>query len=375
MIRHVTMFKFKESFDERDRATWVEGLDRLRDVVPELLSLAHGANAFPSDSASFAAHYDYAVVADFDDAQGVAAYGANEDHVRIAQISIPNSDHLVTVDFEVPDEQPSTLPLCQPASPTQSHHAGEVMAITGGAAGIGREVALQWVLSGGDVVLLDKDEEALANATELLGTRARGIVVDVADRASIDDAFTTIGEISGKLNALVNCAGIARHAKLQDIDDADWALTLDVHLGGAMRSSRAAQRLLHAAASLGEQASIVNVSSIAAFSGTPARAAYSTAKAGIDGLTRTLAVELAAVGIRVNSVAPGYTRTALVEELIRTKDVVVESATRRIPMHRMAEPADIASPIVFLCSTGASFITGSTLLVDGGMTIDGDWQG
>lgn len=249
----------------------------------------------------------------------------------------------------------------------------DILAVTGGASGIGFAVAESWLANSGRVVLLDSSPEALESAVGRLGNKVRGIKTDVTDKSSVDQAFESIGRTEGKLNALVNCAGIAKHTAVARLDDAEWSYTLELHLGGAMRSCRAAHPLLSRAAGQGQQAAIVNLSSIAGISGTPDRASYSTAKAGITGLSRTLAVEWAPDGIRVNSIAPGLTRTAMVKTLLADKAIDLGTSTRRTPLGRIAEPAEIAAPIHFLLSSAASYITGTCLVVDGGITIDGDW--
>ena len=248
-----------------------------------------------------------------------------------------------------------------------------VLAVTGGANGIGLAVAKQWHAAGGEVILLDLNQGALRDAIESLGSRARGIQVDVIDSNSINAAMDDISSNEGKLNALVNCAGFARHARLDELLDADFIKMFDVHLGGALRVSRGAYPLLRKAARGGESAAVVHLSSAAGVHGIPGRVSYGTSKAGIAGMVRTLAVEWGPDNIRVNAVNPGPTRTALVDELIAKHEIQVEPLVKRTPLARMPAVAEVASPIVFLCSAAASFITGVCLPIDGGLTIDGNW--
>lgn len=242
------------------------------------------------------------------------------------------------------------------------------MAVTGGASGIGFACAARWVAGGGRTVLLDLAKPALKAAVGDLYPAARAAVVDVTDDASVVRAFRGIREHEGRLDAVVNSAGISRPAPSSAVNDDDFAHMLNVHLGGAMRIARAAYPQLQLTGGC-----IVNLSSIAAATGMPGRASYTTAKAGIGGLTRTLAVEWASDGIRVNAVAPGYVRTALTDTLIARGELEVGPITARTPLRRFAEPAEVAEAVHFLATRASSYITGQVLVVDGGMSVDGDW--
>ena len=243
-------------------------------------------------------------------------------------------------------------------------------AITGGASGIGFAVAQQWVANGGRVVLLDINEEMLEGAVAAFGENARGVIADVTDREAVDAAFASIREVEGRLDALVTSAGNAKPVPTAQMTDEQWEPLLDVHLTGMMRSCRAAHSLL--AESKG---SIVAISSVAGIQGMPRRASYNTVKHGVVGFIKSLAVEWAPDGIRVNAVAPGYTLTPFNKKLEDEGLLDTEPIRSRIPRDRWAEPQEIAAPIVFLTSPASSFITGHTLVVDGGMTIAGDWYG
>ncbi|WP_307823566.1 SDR family oxidoreductase [Microbacterium sp. KRD172] len=249
--------------------------------------------------------------------------------------------------------------------------AGTVIAITGGASGIGLAVAVLAAAAGARPVVLDLQPSQLPASAAAAGVRA--VATDVTDADSVAASFADIEHTEGRLDALVNCAGFARPARVTEGSDDEWSRLVDVHLGGTMRTCRAAHGLLATSANDGGSPAIVNVSSVAALAGVPGRAAYSSAKAGISALSRTLAVEWAPERIRVNSVAPGITRTTLMDRLIAHGDVSTEGVERRTPLRRLAIPDEIAAPILFLCSSGASFITGTTLVVDGGLSVDGDW--
>jgi short-subunit dehydrogenase len=247
----------------------------------------------------------------------------------------------------------------------------KVAAITGGASGIGFAFAQEWVSQGSRVVLLDLNAEAIDRAVESLGGSgvARGIVTDVTSNPSVVAAFESIAATEGRLDVGVNCAGIARPAPSAELDDDDWVSLVDIHLSGTMRACRAAHPLMKASG----KGAIINISSVASRAGMPKRASYCASKAGIDGLTRVLAVEWAPDGIRVNSVAPGYVLTEMTAVNIEKGFVDPGPIIARTPLGRFAQPSEIASVIGFLASDAASYVTGHSLTTDGGMTIDGNW--
>ncbi len=245
--------------------------------------------------------------------------------------------------------------------------------ITGGASGIGCATAERLCARGVVAILADRDPDEAARAVERLratGATAHAVTADVTDPATVDRAMAETAAAHGGIDLLVNCAGFSRPTPSAELDDASWAAQLDVHLGGTMRCCRAA----YPALARSPHATIVNVSSVLGRVGNPQRLAYGTAKAGIEGMTRTLAVEWAPAGIRVNAIAPGYTRTALVEGLMRDGKLDAAALERRIPLGRLAESWEIAGAIDFLCGADARYVTGQTLLVDGGMSVDGNWS-
>ncbi|WP_150954613.1 SDR family NAD(P)-dependent oxidoreductase [Microbacterium testaceum] len=242
--------------------------------------------------------------------------------------------------------------------------------ITGGASGVGFATARRWLRDGGRVALLDLNEDALTRAAASLGPGTVFASANVASDDAVRDAVErAVGQLGGSLDVVVNCAGIARPAAAADVSDSDWSGLVDVHLNGTMRVSRAAYPWL----AQSPQAAIVNVSSVAAQAGMPGRSSYCAAKAGIEGLTRALAVEWASQGIRVNAVAPGYINSEMTAGLIAKGSLDLSPIIARTPMARLAEPEEISGAIAFLASPDASYVTGQTLYVDGGMTVDGNW--
>lgn len=244
-----------------------------------------------------------------------------------------------------------------------------VAVLTGGASGIGLSVAKAWIEEGGRAVILDVNQSNLEDAVAKLGASTRGVSVDVKDEDSVTVAFESISAVEGKIDALINCAGIGRPEPIATVSEENWTGMIDTHLHGTWRTCRSAYPLLKASS----RAAVVNLSSIAASFGLPSRGSYSAAKAATEAMTRTLAVEWALDGIRANCVAPGYTRTSLVQSQIDTGDIDVDALTQRIPMQRLAMPREIAEAVLFLVKPESSYITGQSLLVDGGMSIDGNW--
>ncbi|WP_154096266.1 SDR family NAD(P)-dependent oxidoreductase [Microbacterium testaceum] len=241
--------------------------------------------------------------------------------------------------------------------------------VTGGSSGVGLTFARRWIAQGGRVAIMDINEEALARAAEDLGkeivTARANVGADDEVRSAVDAAAHALGGI----DVVINCAGIARPAAAAEVADEDWTRLVDIHLGGTMRVTRAAFPYLRAS----DHAAVVNISSVAASAGMPGRSSYCAAKAGIEGLTRALAVEWAPDGIRVNAVAPGYIDSPMTAGLVERGELNLSPIINRIPMGRLADPAEISAAIAFLSSPNASYITGQTIYVDGGMSVDGNW--
>jgi NAD(P)-dependent dehydrogenase (short-subunit alcohol dehydrogenase family) len=248
-----------------------------------------------------------------------------------------------------------------------------VAIVTGGARGIGAAVCQALLDDGLRVAVVDLDREAArarATALDADGERARGFAADVSDGAAVDAMVAEVVGAFGRLDVLVNNAGITHPGDTQEMSDADWDRLVGVHLGGTFRCSRAAFPHLRE-----RGGAIVSTASIAARVGFSKRASYCAAKGGILALTRCLAVEWAPYGIRVNAVAPGHTRTQMLDDAIAHGVLPPERVAARIgriPMGRMAEPREIADGIAFLASPRASYISGETLYIDGAFTVNAD---
>ena len=251
---------------------------------------------------------------------------------------------------------------------------GRIAIVTGSARGIGAAIARRFAEEGASVAILDLDEgQASATATELgavlqEGATAVGIGCDVSDGASVEQAVARVHDELGGVHILVNNAGITRDNLLFKMSEEDWDSVLGVHLKGAFLMSKAVQKTFV------EQKSgkIVGLSSVSA-NGNRGQANYSAAKAGVQGFTRTLALELGRYGVNVNAVAPGFIVTEMTDDTARRVGMDIEefraAAADRNPVKRVGHPEDIAAAVAFLCSDEASYITGQTLYVDGGAKI------
>jgi NAD(P)-dependent dehydrogenase (short-subunit alcohol dehydrogenase family) len=231
---------------------------------------------------------------------------------------------------------------------------GEVAIVTGAAQSIGLAIA----------DALEREGARVART----GLSRTPIMLDVRDRASVEAAVAEVERTLGAPTILVNNAALNRIGPAESIGEDDWEVVLDVNLSGVFRCCQVVGRRMLAAG----RGVIVNVASVTgAEVGVPGRAPYGASKAGVVGLTRVLGVEWAGRGVRVNAVLPGPVRTRMVEAAMRDGILVEEEVVDRIPAGRLADPEDVARAVVLLVSPDASFVTGQTLVVDGGYSAYG----
>jgi NAD(P)-dependent dehydrogenase (short-subunit alcohol dehydrogenase family) len=241
--------------------------------------------------------------------------------------------------------------------------------VTGGANGIGWAIAQRFAAADYRVAIADLDSDAANARASQLGTPHVGHACDVSSEADVVSLAAKVIAEFGRLDALINNAGIGdSHSPTveQTVDSFDKILR--IHLNGTFVASREAARAMMAQGG----GAILNLASIAGLTGLPKRNAYGAAKAGIIAMTRNMACEWARYGIRVNALAPGFVSTALVQKLEAAGRIDRARLERRIPMGRLAEPAEIAETAWFLCSPAATYVTGSVLSVDGGWHAFGD---
>jgi 3-oxoacyl-[acyl-carrier protein] reductase len=245
---------------------------------------------------------------------------------------------------------------------------GRVAFVTGAGRGIGAATALRLAEEGARVVLADIDPEGcqqVATQIEQANSQALAVSCNVADKAAVEAAFQQAVERFGRLDILVNNAGVLRDNLLFKMSDEDWETVMNVHLKGAFLCSRAAQTHMVQQ----KYGRIISLSSTSAL-GNRGQSNYSTAKAGLQGLTKTLAIELGPFGITANAVAPGFIDTEMTRATARRQghdpDQVIEMASKSIPVRRVGQPRDVANVITFLASEEAGFVTGQVIYIAGG---------
>lgn len=236
---------------------------------------------------------------------------------------------------------------------------GQRAVVTGAAQGIGLAIATVLVEHGARVTIADIDGDKAAAAAAVLGDAARGVACDVTSEQSVAALVAGAVDAHGGLEVLVNNAGITRDASLKKMTLEDFQAVVTVHMQGTWLGMRAASEVMRAA----KRGSIINISSMSGKVGNPGQTNYSAAKAGIVGMTKAAAKELAHHGVRVNAVQPGLIRTPMTEAMTPEAYAATEAT---IPMRRAGEPEEIAKVVAFLASDLSSYMTGSVLEVSGG---------
>ena len=246
--------------------------------------------------------------------------------------------------------------------------SGRVAIVTGAARGIGAATAQRLAQDGFAVAVLDLDEgsaKATVEAIESAGGRALAVGADVSDAAQVEAAVERIVAELGPPTVLINNAGVTRDNKLFKMTESDWDTVMNVHLRGAFLMARAAQKHMIDA----KWGRIVNLSSVSAL-GNRGQTNYSTAKAGLQGFTKTLAIELGKFGVTANAIAPGFIQTEMTKATAERMGIAFEDfiafAAKEIPVQRVGQPEDIAHLVSFLVSEGAGFVSGQVIYAAGG---------
>jgi 3-oxoacyl-[acyl-carrier protein] reductase len=240
---------------------------------------------------------------------------------------------------------------------------GQVALVTGGSRGIGRAIAQALAEAGARVAVVARDQgRADAVAQALPGEGHIGAAADVADAASVAALFERVEKELGTPDVLVNNAGVTRDNLLMRLKDEDWDQVLDTNLRGAFNTIRAASRGMMKK----RGGRVINITSVVGLTGNKGQANYAASKAGLIGLTKSVAKELASRGILVNAIAPGYIETDMTADL---PDAARDGLMSQIALGRLGKPEDVAAVVRFLAGPGASYMTGQVLVVDGGMVI------
>lgn len=248
---------------------------------------------------------------------------------------------------------------------------GKTAIVTGGNRGIGRGISDALAEAGANVVVANRDadagERAADEIAETTGADTRAVPVDVTDEEAVQSLVTTTVSTFGGVDVLVNNAGVTVNTPAMEMSTEEWTRVVDVNLTGAFNCAKFAARAM----ADGDGGSIINVSSISAFMANhpQPQASYNASKAGLEGLKYQLASELAEHDIRVNNVNPGYVRTEMVDEVLATEPEMAETWFDGMLLDEMARPADIAPLVVFLAADASWYMTGSSVVIDGGYLV------
>ncbi len=239
---------------------------------------------------------------------------------------------------------------------------GKVAMVTGGTRGIGRAIAQALADAGAKVAVIGREQGKADQAAKEIGHGAVGYACDVTSQAAVEATVEAIEKTQGAIDILINNAGVTKDNVFLRLSDADFDTVLEANLKGAFRTIRAASRGMMKK----RWGRIINVSSVVGMIGNKGQANYAASKAGLLGLTKSIARELATRGITVNAVAPGFITTDMTASLTEEQKGLL---AKQIPLERLGTPEDVAGAVLFLASDAAAYITGQVLAVDGGMVM------
>jgi 3-oxoacyl-[acyl-carrier protein] reductase len=237
---------------------------------------------------------------------------------------------------------------------------GEIALVTGASRGIGKAIATKLAAEGATVIGTATSEGGAASIAEYLGAQGTGMVLDVTSADSVAEVLAAIEEQYGPISILINNAGITRDNLMMRLKDDDWDAIINTNLTSVFKISKACLRNMMKA----RKGRIITIGSVVGSTGNPGQANYAAAKAGLIGFSKSLAREVGSRGITVNTVSPGFIDTDMTRAL---SDEQRDALKGQIPLSRLGEPEDIANAVAFLASPSASYITGETLHVNGGM--------
>ena len=242
--------------------------------------------------------------------------------------------------------------------------SGQVALVTGASQGLGQAVAIELAANGARIACVARNAEKLAQTVGSIknaGGQAEAFTCDVKDRAGIDQLVDKIAEDWGRLDILINNAGVTRDTLLPRMSDEEWDDVIETNLTGAFLFARAASRIMMRA----RYGRVINMASVSGIIGNAGQTNYSATKAGLIGFTRSMSKELAGRKVTINAVAPGFIESEMTKAL---GDSILSEVKKQIPAKRLGTPADVAAAVLYLTSPAASYVTGQVLVVDGGMT-------